>query len=130
MAGPFPNAQNLPGGAIPVYVTSGGGDEGVTPKAALTYTVTTGGVAVAFADGPINGGFIINPLTAAAQGISNAENLYIDCVNTPGDTDATGNNTTTILQPGQSFTLFALATGSNWQMNAASSGHKVTIVLW
>lgn len=128
MAG-FPNNQNDAAGAIPVWIAPGTAGAGVTPTGGVVSEVTTGGTAVVAAIGPINGGFITNPATAAAQGVT-LENLYVDVVGVPGGTDATANGTTLLLAAGDTFALPALAEGSDVRVNATSSGHKFTIVLW
>jgi hypothetical protein len=105
-------------------------EQSVTPRAATTSTITTGGTAVTLFTGPINGGYVANPINAAAQGISVAENAYVDPVGTPGSTDAAANGTTMLLEPGQTFSLPVLGVGVNFKANAASSGHKLTVVVW
>ena len=80
--------------------------------------------------GPINGGFVQNPIDAAGQGIASAENAYLDMVAAPGGADGAGNGTTAILQPGQPFFLPALPSGVSVKANAATSGHKLTVVRW
>jgi hypothetical protein len=80
--------------------------------------------------GPIAGGFIANPLSAAAQGLGAAANLYINLIGTPGSTDAAAGNGTLILVPGASYNVPALASGVNLRVNAASSGHKFTAFKW
>lgn len=101
-----------------------------TPVAGTTATIVTGGTAVTFVTGPIKGGYITNPINLAAEGIAAAENLYIDPVGTPGSTDAAANGTTVILTPGQPYALPALAAGVLVKANAATSGHKATVVVW
>lgn len=103
----------------------------LTPAAGATSTVATGGTAVTVIAGPCNGGYVVNPANAAAQGIGSAENAYLDMVGTPGSTDATaGSGTSMILFPGQSFTIPALALGVSVKVNAATSGHLLTVVKW
>jgi hypothetical protein len=102
----------------------------VTPKALMTSEVTTGGTAVTVITGPCRGGFITNPVSAAAQGLESTENLYLDEVNTPGSTDATANGTTQLLQPGQSFTFPPLRTGVTVRVNATSAGHLFSGNVW
>ncbi len=126
--GNFPNYQNNPAAAIPVYIASGE-TGGTTPKAGTNSTIVTGGTAVVLVTGPCNGGYITNPPNTAAQGVT-AENVYVDPVAAPGSTDAAANGTTTLLVPGQSFTLPALAAGQFVRGNAATSGHKLTVVVW
>lgn len=102
----------------------------ITPAAGTASTVVTGGTAVTLVTGPIKGGYITNPINLASQGIAAAENAYIDPVGVPGSTDANGNGTTVILTPGQTYSLPALATGVLVKGNAATSGHKFSIVVW
>lgn len=112
--------------AIPVYVVSSAGG---APSAGLASEVATGGTSVVVASGPIAGGYLTNPESDAAQGVT-AENLYVDPVGDPGSTDAAANGTTTSLAPGQTYQIPALPTGSSLKVNAASSGHKFTAVLF
>jgi hypothetical protein len=100
------------------------------PRSLDAWTVVTGGVAVVAVAGPIYGGFLTNPISAAAQGVATAENLYIDMVGVPGSTDAAAYGTTVILQPGQNFTFPWLAVGVLVRINAASSGHRVSGEVW
>lgn len=123
----YPNDQGNPAGAIPVRITT---TSGVTPKAGTASAIGTGGTAVTLITGPVNGGYIVNPANSSAQGIATAENAYIDMVGTPGSTDAAGNATTTILTPGQSFSIPALASGVLVKANAATTGHKFTVTVW
>lgn len=102
----------------------------ITPAAGTTSTVVTGGTAVTLVTGPIKGGYITNPINLASQGIAAAENAYIDPVGSPGSTDTAGNGTTVILTPGQTYSLPALSTGVLVKGNAATSGHKFTVVVW
>lgn len=126
----FPNAQNNPAGAIPVWIAPGAAGSGYTPIAGTASAIVTGGTAVVAVTGPINGGYIINPLNAAAQGIGTAESLYIDMVGTPGSTDAAANGTTSIIAAGATFNLPAVASGVNVRVNGATTGHKFTVVTW
>lgn len=100
------------------------------PKAGAADMITIGGQAVVLVTGPCNGGYITNPPTATSQGIGTAENAYIDPVAAPGSTDAAGNGTTTILYPGQNFTVPPLAIGVEIWANAATSGHQFTVVTY
>jgi hypothetical protein len=95
-----------------------------TPAALTNSQIATGNTPVTIASGPIKGGFIINPATLAGQGIGEPENLYIDWINTPGDTDAVTNGTTITLYPGDRFDFPALASGVTVQANAVSAGHN------
>jgi hypothetical protein len=103
---------------------------GLTPVALEASAIVTGGTAITAFTGPCNGGFITNPPNSASQGIMTAENLYVDMVNVPGDTDAAGNGTTTILLPAQNFTFPSLAPGATIKVNAATAGHKFSGEAW
>lgn len=130
MSQSYPNDQSNPAAAIPVWIAPGDAGEGYTPVVAPVTTITTGGTAVTVLTGPISGGTISNPLTAAGQGIGAAENLYISFVGTPGSTDATAVGGTLTLVPGASYSLPALATGVTLKANAATSAHRFTAFSW
>lgn len=114
----------------PLYFSAATTGPAVTPAAGTASAIVTGGTAVTMVTGPINGGYITNPINLAAQGIVAAENAYLNMVATPGSTDANGNGTTVILAAGQTFTLPALAAGVLVKVNAATTGHKMTVVVW
>lgn len=103
---------------------------GRTPAALLTNSVAVAATAVTVITGPCNGGFITNPLNAAAQGIAVAENLYLDMVGVPGATDALAFGSTVIIAPGGSFNIPPLNAGVNVKVNAASAGHKISGEVW
>ena len=126
----YPNDQGNPAGAIPVYIASGGPISGYIPVVGSAVAVATGGTAVTVFTGPIDGGVIVNPYNAAAQGIATAENLYVSLVAAPGSTDAAANGGTTLLTPGSAFNVPALATGVTAKVNAATTGHKFTAFSW
>ena len=100
-----------------------------TAAACAAASITTGGTAVTFVSGATKGGYITNPPTAAGQGLTTSENLYVDMVASPGSTDANGNGTTVILVPGQTFTWPALGSATI-KANAATSTHKATCEAW
>src|SRR5215831_14722712 len=77
----------------------------VSPRALDLSVVATGGTAVTVVRGPINGGFIANPPSALGQGVDEVENLYVDMVGTPSDSDEEAVGTTVLIYPGQSFSL-------------------------
>lgn len=82
--------------------------------------VLAGGQATVALFGPLQGGFIQNPQSAADQGVSVPEVLYVDVVQ--GAT--LGESATTIpLQPGQSYIVPPGIT-TNVSVNAATSGHR------
>lgn len=101
----------------------------VTPQPPNASTVATGGtpvVAVLAVPAGLSGGYVVNPLTAADQGLGGIEPLYVDIVaNAP--THAYG--TTVALQAGQSFALVPGQTTAV-SVNAATSGHRFTAVWW
>lgn len=68
---------------------------------------------------------ITNPATATDQGLLIPENLYVDLIN-PAALAETA--TTTVLVPGQTFVVPA-GTTENVTVNAASAGHKFTVVV-
>lgn len=120
---------------LPVAIAEGGGAVAVTPGAVTpgpgaASEIAAGGTAVILVTGPCNGGYITNPSDAAAQAIATAENAYVDPVAVPGSTDGTANGTTSLLAPGQSYSVPPLAAGSKIRGNAATSGHKLTVVVW
>ena len=138
-----PSNQQVPQGAIPVrlvtedgsafYNAAGGSPpSGVTPTALLVTKVTTGGTAVIVVTGPCNGGWLQNGLNATRQGIGATEPFYVDMVGTPGSTDAAAaaQPTTQPIDPGQTFTIPALAAGVNVKVNAATANHVITGEVW
>lgn len=98
----------------------------VTVTPGKNSTITTGGTSVEAIPPNPNGGIITNPLTAADQGIAVAEPLYINPIS-PATT--TGNNTTFALAPGQSWVVVPGQSSSTFA-NAASDGHKFSVVYW
>ena len=121
-------------GGTPMYNVPAVGLSGtvgaIVPAAGNNHQIAVGGTAIAAVIGPINGGYIVNPANATAQGIMTAENLYVDLVNPPGSSDALAYGTTVLLVPAQNFTLPAIATGVVVWVNAATSGHNITVVVW
>ena len=115
-------------GALPVVTVVNSPTGTIIPRAGLASTVT--GTALAVAVGPINGGYILNPSTASAQGLGATENIYVDLVNPPGNSDATANGTTSLIAAGQSFTIPALDASVTVWVNAPSAGHHITVVVW
>lgn len=119
------------GGAVPVYTVVPTASGGISPRAGVANTVTTGGIAIVAVVGPVNGGYVTNPLNATAQGIMTAENINIDMVSPPAAGDAAAYGTTVLLVPGQNFSIpDPLAPGQQIWVNAATSGHQVTVVVW
>lgn len=98
----------------------------VTPTAGAASEVTIGGTSVIAALAAPNGGFITNPASAADQGLADAETLYVDPVGAAG---LEANGTTFALAPGQSWSLIPGQT-TQTSVNAASSGHKYSVVVY
>jgi hypothetical protein len=98
----------------------------VTPTAGLISNIVTGGIAVNAIGALPNGGFITNPVDAADQGLAVAEVLYVDPVGAAG---LAANGTTFALYPGQSWPIIPGQTTPT-SVNAASSGHKFSVVSW
>ena len=98
----------------------------VTPVAGDASVVVAGGTPVIAAVPNPQGGFLVNPSAAADQGLANAETLYVDPV---GAAALAANGTTFALAPGQSWPLIPGQT-TNTSVNAASNGHKFSIVKW
>lgn len=98
----------------------------VTVQPGKASTVVTGGTAVEACPPNPNGGIITNPLTAADQGVDPAEPLYINPIS-PGALAANGSNFA--LAPGQSWVLIPGQSSSTW-VNAATDGHRFSVVFW
>jgi hypothetical protein len=88
--------------------------------------VIAGGTPVTAMNGPVGGGLISNPLSAADQGIAVAEQIFVD-VTGPA---ALGETATTFeLQPGDTYPIPAGLT-SDVSVNAATSGHRFSGVIF
>jgi hypothetical protein len=96
-----------------------------TPYRAATTVVSVGGTAAVAMYGPLGGGFITNPASAADQGIGTAEVLFVDLTG-PAALKETG--TTVPIQPGATFIIPAGQT-TNVSVNAKTSGHKFSAVV-
>jgi hypothetical protein len=98
-----------------------------TPVAGLvSQTPVTAGTAVDAIPANQAGGYVVNPLSAADQGLATAEPLYVDPT---GAATTTANGTTVALQPGQSFAVIPNAT-TTLSVASASASHKFTAVCW
>lgn len=73
-----------------------------------------------------SGGYVVNPLSPADQGLPTAEVLFVSQVST-ADTHANG--TTIALQPGQSYTVIPNTT-TPVTVASLSPSHKFTAVQW
>lgn len=100
-----------------------------TLRAGENYVVAVGGTAVIAVPAGPGGGFIENPLTADGQGIVSAETIYVSPVAAPGSTDADVNDTTFAIYPGQRWDIIAGQDSPTW-VNAATNGHKFSVVYW
>lgn len=105
-----------------------------TLVAGTTAIVTTSGVPVVAITGPVRGGYIKNPFTSTAQGLTpntDAVPLYYDPVNAPGNSESAANGTTDILYPGTTWVIPGpIPTGSQVRVNSTQSGHKFVVVIW
>jgi len=102
----------------------------VTPVAGAHSFITTGGTPVIAASAlpaGYNGGYIVNPLLATDQGIGTAEPLIVDPTGVSPGLNANG--TAIALQPGQSWNLIPGQVTATF-VNAATSGHKFTVVVY
>lgn len=89
-------------------------------------TIMTGGSPVVALYGPLTGGVITNPVTAAEQGVPVAEILFY---NFYGPAALVADGTTCALYPGQTADVPAGLT-TNVSVNALTSGHKFSAVVW
>lgn len=103
----------------------------VTPTAGLASVVAVGGTAVVAAGPVLNGGFIQNPASAADQGLVTAEDLIINPVGAAANPNTSGvaNGTNFRVPPGGTWLLLPGQT-TNTSVNAASSGHKFSVVVY
>jgi hypothetical protein len=98
-----------------------------TPLAGLaSQTGTSPGVPINAIAANQSGGYIVNPISAADQGLAAAEVLFVNQVG-PSNTQANG--TTIALQPGQSYTVIPFTT-SPVSVASLSPSHKFTAVQW
>lgn len=84
------------------------------------------GVAQVAAYGGIQGGIIVNPASTVDQGLDVVEVLYVD-LTAPATLAVTA--TTTVIQPGQKFTIPPGQSGPVW-VNAATAGHSFAISIF
>jgi hypothetical protein len=89
-------------------------------------TPSTAGLAVNAIAANQTGGYIVNPLLAADQGLATAEVLYVDQVTNAG---VVANGTTIALEPGQSYTVIPNTT-TPVSVASQSANHKFTAVQW
>lgn len=96
------------------------------PAAGASSTIVTGGTPVTIINGPVNGCYVVNPLSAADQGIGSAENAVVNGVTTAG---TPGNGTNTDLVPGQSWQCVP-GQSTSVSAVATTSGHRLVVVKW
>ena len=101
----------------------------IAPIGGITFTLTAGGVPQIAIPPGVSGGYIVNPQSPTDQGFSSMavpEDIFVDPVNAPG---LVGNNTTSRIAPGQSFSVLPQS-NKPLMFNATTTGHKVTVVYW
>jgi hypothetical protein len=99
----------------------------VTPAPGTNAVTVAPAVPVQAAPPNINGGYIVNPLSAGDQGLATAETLYVDPVSPAPGLEANG--TTVALLPGQSFDLIP-GTTLPTTVVTPSGGHMFTVVIY
>ena len=98
-----------------------------TPIAGLaSQTSGTPGLPVNAISANQTGGYIVNPVSAADQGLATAEVLFVNQV---GSAITNANGTTIALQPGQSYTVIPFTT-TPVSVASLSANHKFTAVQW
>lgn len=102
----------------------------ITPLPADT-TIITGGTAITSIPGNVGGGFIQNPVDPLDQGILSGvpQPIYIDPINVPGSSPGSGNGTTFVLYPGQTWEV---PTGQSTptRVNGPVSGQRFSGIYW
>ena len=91
-----------------------------------TQTSATPGTPVNAIDVNQTGGYIVNPILAADQGLSTAEPLYVNQV---GAATLQANVTTIALQPGQAYSVIPNTT-TPVSVASVSANHMFTAVMW
>jgi hypothetical protein len=105
---------------------------GIQPVLGMATQTDDGGAAIQVAPGGfwgtsrVVGGVIVNPLSAADQGLDTAEPLYYDFTG-PAYSYETG--TTSVLQPGESVEIPANNPAGAW-VNSPSDNHKFTCIVY
>ena len=98
-----------------------------TPVAGLaSQTSATAGIPVNAVAANQSGGYIVNPLLPADQGLASAEVLFVNQV---GPSSVQANGTTIALQPGQSYTVIPNTT-TPVSVASLSANHQFTAVQW
>ena len=99
----------------------------VTPQVGLATSIAVGGTAVLVFPPGVYGGYIVNPLSTADQGISPVEPLYINPFTVP---TLNGFGTTSVIAAGAMWSVpIAKSTIGVW-VNATTTGHRFTAVYW
>jgi hypothetical protein len=98
----------------------------VTPVVGLATVITTGGTAVTVLPANLDGGLIVNPLSATDQGVS-VEPIYVDPTGAaPG---LTARGSVFRIEAGQSWTAIPGQTTVT-KVNATTSGHNFSAISW
>lgn len=98
----------------------------VTPIPGVNSQVSVGGTSVVAVAANPNGGYITNPVAASDQAIVAAEVLYVNPI---GAATLAANGQTVAIQPGGTYDIIPGQTTPTY-VNAATSGHKFTVVSW
>lgn len=100
----------------------------VSPQQGLATVITVGGAGVMVIPPGAYGGYIWNPYTAGDQGIGIAEPIYVNPLAAPS---LQGFGATMVVYPGADPYRVPVpkSTYGIW-VNAASSGHRFTVVYW
>lgn len=109
---------------------SGVESPGIRPMPGLASATVQEGESIQVSPGGIGsfdivGGVIINPLSAADQGLAAPESLFVDFTGPAYDYET---STTSELEPGESIDIPANCTSGAW-VTSDSAGHKFTVVL-
>ncbi len=97
----------------------------LVPYQGIVTAVPTGGQGIMAVPSNVLGGYILNPYSAADQGIGSVEPLAIDIVGTCAAVQGYG--TIVLLWPGDKFDLIPGLSNGHW-VNASTSGHRFTCV--
>lgn len=101
-------------------------DEQVKLWPLASTTIAVGSEAQVAAYGPLRGGYIMNPYSAADQGLSAQENLFVDFTGPAGIAES---GTTFSVRPGDTLNFPANFVGTV-SVNALSEGHRFSGVVY
>jgi hypothetical protein len=100
----------------------------VSPQVGLATQITANGVAVMVIPPGAYGGYIWNPFTPEDQGILVTEPLFVNPISAPG-LEAFG-STIALYQGADPFFVPAPRSTYGIWVNAATAGHRFTVVYW